>query len=53
VHSIDGSLIKSYYFNSSSEISNTKFDLSNLSSGIYFVNIENYKGTGTKKIIID
>ena len=53
VHSIDGNLIKSYYFNSSSEMSNTKFDLSNLSSGIYFVNIDNKKGTGTKKIIID
>ncbi len=49
VHSIDGNLIKSYYFNSSSEMSNTKFDLSNLSSGIYFVNIDNKKGTGTKK----
>jgi len=53
VYSIDGSLVKAYYFNSSTELSNYQFNLTSLSSGIYFVNLENASGTGTKKIIID
>ncbi len=52
-NSIDGSLVKAYYFNSVSELKAYTFDLSNLSKGIYFINLENAYGTGVKRIILD
>ncbi len=53
IYAIDGKQMKVYYFNSNEELLNYKFDLSNVTSGIYFINIENNKGTGAKKIIIE
>ncbi len=53
INSIDGQSVKSYYFNSSTELNDYSFDVSNLSSGIYFINIENSYGTGVKRIILE
>ena len=53
INSIDGQVVKTYYFNSSTELNNFSFDVSNLSSGVYFINLENSYGTGTKRIIMD
>ena len=53
IHSIEGKQIKVYYFNSTEELNNYRFDLSNLSKGIYFINLNNDFGTGTKKIILE
>jgi len=52
INSITGELQKAYYFKTSSELNNYTFNVKNLSEGVYFINIENNKGTGTKKIII-
>tara|TARA_B110000003_G_scaffold53347_1_gene53057 strand:+ start:148 stop:1722 length:1575 start_codon:yes stop_codon:yes gene_type:complete len=49
---IDGKQVKTYYFNNREELSNYIFDLSDEASGIYFINLENKKGNGVKKIII-
>ena len=35
------------------ELLNNKFNLSKVPSGTYFINLENKKGTGTKKIILE
>jgi len=53
LQSIDGKLQKTYIFNSSDELNKHNFNVQNLPGGVYFINIENAKGTGTKKIIID
>lgn len=53
INSVDGQSVKSYYFNSSAELNNFSFDVSNLSSGVYFINLENSYGTGVKTIILD
>ncbi|MFT4698409.1 MAG: hypothetical protein ACI9SJ_001558 [Flavobacteriaceae bacterium] len=53
VNTIDGSLVKAYYFNSNEELNNYQFNMSTLSSGMYFINLENASGTGTKKIILE
>lgn len=53
LNTLDGKIVKSYYFNSSAEVNNYSFDVSNLSAGIYFLNIENSYGTGVKRIILE
>lgn len=53
IHTIEGRQVKVYYFNSNEELTNYHFNLKGLSSGIYFINLENAYGTGTKKIILD
>lgn len=53
ITTIDGKGVKTYFFKSSNELNNYDFNLSDLSSGIYFINIENQYGTGVKKIIIE
>lgn len=53
INTIDGRIVKTYYFNSSSELNNYSFDVTNLSAGIYFMNIENQYGTGVKRIILE
>ncbi len=53
IHTIEGKQVKVFYFKSSEELNNYNFNLRGLSSGIYFLNIENAKGSGTKKIILD
>lgn len=53
LQTIDGQQIKTYYFGSSSELSSYNFDLSDISRGIYFINIENVYGTGVKRIILE
>lgn len=53
IHSVDGKTLKSYYFDSADQLNNYEFDVSNLSSGVYFINISNSYGTGTKKIVLE
>lgn len=53
IHTIDGSSVKAYYFDSMAELNNYSFDLSNLSAGVYFINLQNAHGTGTKKLILE
>ncbi len=53
INTIEGKQVKVYYFNSNEELINYSFDLSNLSGGLYFINLENVYGTGTKKIILE
>lgn len=53
INSVDGQSVKAYYFNSSSELNNFSFDVSDLSSGVYFINLENSYGTGVKTIILE
>ncbi len=53
IHTIEGRQVKVYYFNSNEELNNYSFNLKGMSSGIYFINIENARGSGTKKIILD
>ncbi|QAA80372.1 T9SS type A sorting domain-containing protein [Aequorivita sp. H23M31] len=53
VNTVDGQAVKTYYFQTSEELNHHSFDLTNLSSGIYFLNIENSYGTGVKRIILE
>src|SRR5690554_2653240 len=53
INTIDGRIVKTYYFSSASELNNYSFDVTNLSAGIYFMNIENQYGTGVKRIILE
>lgn len=53
INTVDGKTVKAYYFKSSSELKNYTFDVSDLSSGIYFLNLENSHGTGVKRIILE
>lgn len=53
VNTIEGRQVKVYYFNSKEELNNYSFDLRGLSSGLYFINLENEHGTGAKKIILE
>ena len=53
INSIEGQSVKAYYFNSSSELNNFSFDISDLASGVYFINLENSYGTGVKTIILE
>ncbi len=53
INSIDGKMLKGYSFKSSTELSNYHFDISSLSSGIYFVNLENSFGTAVKRIVVE
>lgn len=53
IYTIEGKQVKVYYFDSNEELIDYKFDLSNLTSGLYFINLENKRGTGTKKIILE
>jgi hypothetical protein len=53
INTIEGRRVKTYYFNSMSELNNFSFDLSNLANGMYFINLENAYGTGAKKIILE
>src|SRR5699024_10133879 len=53
INTIEGQVMKTYYFDSSSELNNFEFDISNLSSGMYFINISNSYGTGTKRIVVE
>ncbi len=52
VYHVDGSILKRYFFTSSKELNNTSFDLSDLSSGIYFISIQTNASQATKQIII-
>lgn len=53
INTVDGQTVKTYYFKTSAELTNFTFDVTNLSSGIYFLNIENSYGTGVKRIILE
>lgn len=53
IFTIEGKQVKTYYFDTQEELSNYIFDLSDVASGIYFINLENNKGTGVKKIVIE
>lgn len=53
IYTIDGQGVKNYYFNTAEEMNNYEFDISGLSSGVYFISITNSSGSGTKKLIIE
>ncbi|MFT5104212.1 MAG: hypothetical protein ACI86C_001876 [Candidatus Latescibacterota bacterium] len=53
VHTIDGLNVKAYYFDSSTELNNYTFNLSGLSSGVYFINLEYGTGTGVARIVLE
>ncbi|GHC62732.1 hypothetical protein GCM10008083_29920 [Ulvibacter litoralis] len=53
VNTIDGKLVKAFYFNSASELNSYTFDFSSLSKGMYFINLENAYGTGVKRFILE
>ena len=53
INSVDGRMVKAYYFKSASELNNYSFDLSALSKGMYFISLENAFGTGAKRIILE
>lgn len=53
INTVDGRGVKTYFFKTASELNNYDFDLSSLSSGIYFISIQNEYGTGVKKIVIE
>jgi len=53
VYTIQGTGVKTYYFDTSSQVNNYQFDVSNLSNGTYFISIENHQGTGVKKLVIN
>lgn len=53
IYTVDGQAVKNYYFNTSQELNNYTFDVSDLSSGVYYVSIQNSQGTGAKKLVIE
>lgn len=53
INTVDGRGVKTYFFQTATELNNYDFDLSGLASGIYFINIQNEYGTGVKKIVIE
>mgnify|MGYP001627753957 FL=1 len=53
INTVAGQSVKAYYFQSVEELNNYSFDVSNLSNGVYFINLENAYGTGVKRIVID
>jgi len=53
INTIEGKTVKVYYFKSSSELNDYSFDVSSLSGGVYFINLENSYGTGVKRIILE
>jgi len=52
IYTIQGVGVKTYYFESNEQLNNYDFDVSNLSSGTYFISIESTSGSGAKKLII-
>lgn len=50
--SVTGEILKTYAFNSAEELNNTKFDLTSLAKGLYFISIENNAGQGSLKILL-
>lgn len=53
INTVEGKSVKAYYFSSASQLNDYSFDVSNLSKGVYFINIENSFGTGVKRIILE
>lgn len=53
IHTVDGQVLKTYVFNSSEAMNAYQFDVSNLSSGVYYINISNSYGTGTKTLLLN
>jgi len=53
IFTIQGMGVKTYYFRSKAELENYEFDVSNLSSGTYFISVENHHGTGVGKLILN
>ena len=52
IHTIDGRGVKTYFFNSKSELNAKVFDMSSLSKGTYFIKIVNESGSGFQKLIL-
>jgi len=52
VYTIQGLGVKTYYFESTEQLNDYQFDVSNLSSGTYFISVENKQGSGAIKFII-
>ncbi len=53
INTIEGRQVKTYFFDSATELNNYNFDLSNLASGVYFINLENSFGTGVLRFILE
>ncbi len=52
VLAVDGKELKTYYFSNSEKLNQYKFDLTDLESGIYFINMESDAGQGTARLVI-
>ncbi|MFD1552671.1 hypothetical protein DNU06_09105 [Putridiphycobacter roseus] len=52
IYNIQGAGLKTYYFDSKTALNNYLFDVSNLSSGTYFISVENQSGAGVSKLVI-
>ena len=53
INTVEGKSVKAYYFKTATEFKNFTFDVTSLSAGIYFINLENSYGTGVKRIILE
>lgn len=52
LNTVEGKTVKAYYFHSVDQLANYTFDVSNLDTGVYFLNLENSFGTGVKRIVL-
>ncbi|MCP4442182.1 MAG: T9SS type A sorting domain-containing protein [Aureispira sp.] len=52
VNDISGKTLKTYYFGNNEELNNYQFDLSNLSSGVYFIKINTEKQETVRKLVL-
>ena len=52
IYTIDGLGVKTYYFDSNEQLNDYQFDVSNLSSGTYYISIENQFGSGATQLVI-
>ena len=53
VFSVDGVQHKRYFFNSSLELEAFQFNLADLNSGVYFIEVNNASGSGVARVVID
>ena len=53
VFSVDGVQHRRYFFNSSIEMDAFSFDITDLQSGVYFIEINNSTGSGINRIVLE
>lgn len=53
VNDITGATVKSFYFNTRSDLNNSQFNLSELSKGAYFINVRTKHQSSVKTLVIN